>query len=120
MKYKKFHQVLEGANTIKSLWLRQQFALKLLKLIADGKRILNLDQTPLGDSNFLGRSWMPSHLKLSGKIHPISPRITMMTAIDTYGDTYWSLLQANSNGLTMELVLTNLAQILDKERPGWR
>ena len=113
MKYKKFHYVPDGANTVKSIWLRQQFALKILKLMADGKRILNLDQTPLGDTNFPQRSWMPSHLKLSDKIHPVAPRITMMTAIDTHGDTYWSLLQANSNRLTMELVLTNLAQMLD-------
>ena len=44
----------------------------------------------------------------------------MMTAIDTHGDVYWSLLQANSNEITMELVLIKLALILDTERPKWR
>ena len=42
----------------------------------------------------------------------------MMTAIDSYGDLYWTLLQANSDSETMELVLNNLVSILDKERPG--
>ena len=38
----------------------------------------------------------------------------MMVAIDSHGEIYWCLLQANSNGVTMELVLTNLVIILDK------
>jgi len=63
---------------------------------------------------------MPSHLNISSKLHLVSPGITMMTAIDTHGDVYWSLLQANSNEITMELVLIKLALILDKERPKWR
>jgi len=57
-----------------------------------GKRILNLDQTPICDSNFVVRGWMPRSQKYSKSVHSVSPRITMMVAIDTYGDVYWTLL----------------------------
>ena len=63
---------------------------------------------------------MPRNTNYSKKLNVFQPRITMMTAIDQFGDVYWTLLQANSNNLTMELVLTNFALTLDKERPGWR
>ena len=92
----------------------------MLDLMSKGKRILNIDQTPLLDSNFVVRGWMPRSINYSKKIHVVSPHITMMTAIDSYGDLYWTLLQANSDSETMELVLNNLVSILDKERPGWR
>ena len=49
----------------------------------------------------------------SKPIHVVSPRITLMVAIDSYGDTYWSLIQANSANWTMELVLINLIKTLD-------
>ena len=44
----------------------------------------------------------------------------MMAGIDNYGEVYYSLLQANSNNTTMELVLTYLVSILTAQRPDWR
>ena len=43
-----------------------------------------------------------------------------MAAIDNFGDAYLSLLQANTNQYTYAEFVRELAQILDKERPGWR
>lgn len=82
-----------------------------------GKKILNIDQTPLGDSNFVQKGWMPSDSRLSKKIKLISPRITMIAAIDSDGDCYWSLLQANSNAKTLEMFLYYLVRILDNKDP---
>ena len=53
-------------------------------------------------------------MKNSKPVHIIWPRITMMAAIDNYGEIYYSLLQANSNDITLELFLTYLVKILDK------
>ena len=63
---------------------------------------------------------MPKKLVFSSKLRAIHPGISMMAAIDNYGDVYWTLLQANSHAITFELVLTKLVKILDKERPNWR
>ena len=63
---------------------------------------------------------MPKSDLLPKCIELVRPRITMMTAIDSFGDVYWTLMQANSYYETMELALIQLVKILDKERPGWR
>jgi len=38
----------------------------------------------------------------------------MIAAIDNFGEAYYTLMQANSNDVTMELFLTHLVKILDK------
>ena len=40
--------------------------------------------------------------------------------IDSEGECYLSLLQANSNGQIMEIFFRALAKKLDSERPHWR
>ena len=57
---------------------------------------------------------MASHMKWSKNENVVAPRITMMAAIDNYGEIYYSLLQANSNDITLELFLTHLVKILDQ------
>ena len=56
---------------------------------------------------------MASHMKWSKNTNIIWPRITMMAGVDNYGEVYYSLLQANSSDITLELVLTYLVKILD-------
>ena len=50
----------------------------------------------------------------------IAPRITMILGIDTLGNVYVTLAQANSNTEMMELYFRALTNQLDIERPGWR
>ena len=50
----------------------------------------------------------------------INPRITLIVALDTLGNAYITLTQANSNNKTMEIYFHQLAAKLDKERPNWR
>ena len=88
--------------------------------MAKGKRILNIDQTPLVDSNLSERAWMASDSKYSKPLHNIDPRITMMLAIDNFGEIYYTLMQANSNDTTMELFLFHLVKLLDQKQSTWR
>ena len=44
----------------------------------------------------------------------------MITAIDNYGEIYFSLLQNNSNNQIIELFLTYMVSLLDEQRKGWR
>ena len=50
----------------------------------------------------------------------INPRISMIVAIDTRGEVFFSLSQSNTNSLTMGLFFKELADILDQSRPNWR
>ena len=50
----------------------------------------------------------------------MQPRLSLIVAIDSNGQLYFSLSQANNNSVTMILFLQMLIEKLDKERPGWR
>jgi hypothetical protein len=50
----------------------------------------------------------------------IAPRITMILGMDSVGNVYVTLAQANSNSEMMELYFRALTAQLDQERPGWR
>ena len=107
-------------NSEWSLVLRQQFAIKLLRLMESGKKILNVDETPIGDSNFPLKSWQWSSKPVNARQNIINPRITMIVGIDTTGGLYYSLMQANSNDETMRLFLYRLVEELDRKEKGWR
>ena len=50
----------------------------------------------------------------------VAPRITMILGLDTLGNIYAALAQANSNSEMMELFFRSLARRLDLQRPHWR
>ena len=50
----------------------------------------------------------------------LSPRISVIVAIDTEGNCYMSLCQINTDHNVMLMFLTRLAILLTSERPGWR
>ena len=50
----------------------------------------------------------------------MQPRISMITALDTDGNVWFSLLQANSNSEVMGMFFSHFIMMLDVERPGWR
>ena len=50
----------------------------------------------------------------------VTPRITMIVALDNYGDVYLSLMQSNTNTDTFCNYLSHLIEQLDRDRPNWR
>ncbi len=44
----------------------------------------------------------------------------MILGVDTFGNVYYSLMQANSNDDTMRMYFVELVKLLDKERFNWR
>ena len=57
MRYLKIIRTAPHANSDKSLVLRQQSALKLLKLMNTKSRLINIDESWLGESDFRRRKW---------------------------------------------------------------
>ena len=50
----------------------------------------------------------------------LTPRISMFAAIDTDGNLYYSVSQANNNSQTMSIFMQELCSLLDNHRKGWR
>ena len=100
--------------------MRQQFGKKMIELLSDGIRILNIDETWIAQTNFRQRSWQPRVGAESDIITTVSPRITMIAALDNFGDIYISLIQNNTNQYTFAEYVQDLADVLDEDRPGWR
>ena len=44
----------------------------------------------------------------------------MIAALDTYGDLYITMSQANTDQYTFSEFVKELVKTLDKDRPGWR
>ena len=69
-KYRKVKKTAPLANSERCLVLRQQYALKMISLLKDGKRIINVDETWLNETNFTRKIWCPG--KSNGNI-PLKP-----------------------------------------------
>jgi hypothetical protein len=120
LRYKKVNQIAMTANSERSLVLRQQFAIKLLKQNPQNKVLLNLDETWLGMSDWRRRKWQAPGSNNSVAAFQLTPRVSMLTAVDTLGNVYMALAQSNSNQQMMSLFWKGLCMKLDRERPGWR
>ena len=92
----------------------------MLELIDQDKILINIDETWLNECDFRRMKWREygSSNTLPGL--QLAPRITVIAALDSLGNIYLSLTQANSNNKTMEIYFHHLAAKLDKERPQWR
>ena len=120
MRYRKIHTVSLHSNSEKNLVLRQRWALEFLALARKKKVFLNIDETWLGMSDFRRMKWQVPDTTNSVAKLDIAPRITMILGLDTRGNVYLALAQANSNSDMMELYFRGLAARLDQERPQWR
>lgn len=94
--------------------------MKILELIHQDKILLNMDETWLNECDFRRMKWREHDTSNIFPGSPLSPRITLIAALDTMGNVYLTLTQANSNNKTMEIYFHHLAAKLDKERPQWR
>ena len=118
--YRQIKRVTHNSNSDRNLILRQQFAFKMLDLLKQKKRILNIDQTWLSDTNFSNKKWRARGSTNSLEEKIVNPRISVIAAIDTEGDMYLSLTQVNTDTPIMKMYLSYLAEALDNDRPDWR
>ena len=84
------------------------------------KRIINIDETWLDSGDYLRRCWQRKGVSNTNPVKKVSPRITLIVAVDTLGNIYSSLLQSNSDGDTMTLFMTELIKTLDYQDRLWR
>ena len=58
--YRRARQVPIQGNSERCLVLRQQYSLKMLALLEEGTRIINVDESWLNDTNFTRKIWCPA------------------------------------------------------------
>ena len=64
--------------------------------------------------------WCPAYSTATTNLRAITPRISLIAALDTSGSIHYSLTQANTDQLVMLAFLKFLSAQLDEEEPGWR
>ncbi len=95
--YRMAKKVPVQSNTERCLVLRQQYALKMLPLLIEGKRILNVDESWLNESSFTRKMWCPGSAAATVTLRSVTPRLSLIAALDTDGRVYFTLTQANTD-----------------------
>lgn len=119
MSYRMAKKVPRQGNTERCLVLRQQYALTILPLLEQRRRVINVDETWLNDTTFYRRLWYPKHEACTMPMRAVSPRISVIAAIDTDGHVWFALTQANTDSNVLLAFMRALILRLDRELPGW-
>ena len=120
MRYKRIKPIPFQGNSDKNLILRQQYAMSLLEELHKGIVCINIDETFINSGLGRYRRWRERNATNSVRLKSVSPRIGMITAIDTEGRIYLSLTQTNTDSNVFCMFLTKLTCLLTRERPGFR
>lgn len=85
-----------------------------------GKRIINIDETWLNETNFTRKIWARRNGRGNMKLKTIQPRLSMISALDTDGKVWFTLTHSTTDGDVIALFLKHLISTLDQEEPGWQ
>ena len=117
--YRMARKVPLQANSERCLVLRQRFALVMLDLLLEGKRVMNVDESWLNETTFTRKIWCPSNAPATITQRTVAPRLSLIAALDTEGRVYFSLTQATTDSDVMLVFLRHLKQRLDQEDVDW-
>ena len=82
----------------------------MIGLLSEGKRIINIDETWINETNFTRRTWAKKNGEGNSTLNAVSPRVSMIAAIDTEGCCWFTLSLANTDSNMMALFLHNLTK----------
>ena len=120
LRYKKLKRVAWQGNSERCLVTRMLYARRLLEILDEGKRIINIDETWLPHLDFRRMSWRRRGEANSIPSRGLSQRVNMIAALDTEGRLYLSLTQQNTESDVMLMFMSRLALLLSQEDKDWR
>ena len=91
----------------------------MLRLHKERKRIINIDETWLNQTSHTRRTWAKKDGSGNVMLNSVAPRVSMIAALDTDGNVWFTLAHSNSDSNMMALFLHSLTETLDRESPGW-
>lgn len=92
----------------------------MLELLSKGHRVINIDETWLNQTDFRRMKWRVRNETNSMVDRTVSPRVSMLAAIDTSGKAYFALTQVNTDSDVFMLFLKKLFDKLSAEDRGWK
>ena len=90
-----------------------------MQLVKTKKRWINVDESDLGKMDFRRKIWAPKTSTHSLSMKQVSPRISMIMALDNFGEVYASFTQVNTDSKIMGLYIKELVNHLDKVDKNW-
>ena len=84
--------------------------MKMIPLLMEGTRILNIDESWLNEVNFVRKMWCPGSTSATITNKAVSHRISLIAALDSEGNVYYSLTQANTDQNVMLAFLYHLVK----------
>ena len=120
MSYRRARSVPIQANSERCLVLRQQYAMVMLEQLEKDQRVINIDESWLNESSFFRKIWASKNQPATYQLRSVSPRISLIAAIDNQGNAWYALNQSNTDSSVMLLFLKSLMETLDYESPGWQ
>ena len=70
--------------------------------------MINIDETWLNETSFIRKTWAERNGKGNIMLRSISPRLSMISAIDTDGNIWFTLSHANTDSNMFTLFLYSL------------
>ena len=92
----------------------------MIQLLKQGKRILNVDESWLNDNHYHRRMWAPPGTPASSTSKQMSPRLSLIAALDSDGRVFYALTHAITDTGMMKTYLSCLCRQLDREIPNWK
>ena len=108
MSYRKIKLIPYQGNSDRCLVLRQQYGKFMLETMNVRHRIINIDETWLNQTDYRRMKWRERNSTNSIPLRGITPRISMIAAIDTDGRVYFTLTQVNTDANVFVLFLKRL------------
>ena len=90
----------------------------MFKLLHEGKRVFNVDESWLDMMNFTRKHWRPMRMATEG-VKLVTPRISFISCVGSDGSAFYSLTQTNTNNEVFCLYLTELAKKLSAYDKNW-
>ena len=84
------------------------------------KNVINLDETWLSMTDFRRMHWRPMDREWSVRAKALKPRVSMITAVDKYGNIWLALSMVNSDESMMGVFMEHFCRKLDKQNQHWR
>ena len=113
MRYSKIVRQNIHANADHCIYARQQSALKLLTLVSSKSRFIAIDESWLEATDCRSRCWQRKSVTNSLPDPLVRPRISVIAAVTSCGESYITLSQSNTDSETMEIYLRQLVAKLD-------
>ena len=63
----------------------------MLELLGEGKRIINIDESWINETNFARKMWAQTNSSNSITSQIVSPRLALIASLDTNGEFFFTL-----------------------------